>query len=1054
MAKPRRKPTPEEYEEDKKIIKAAYEAGLPKRRMKAMFGYTETYIKKIRETLLSEGSLTDDIIKVASEKYYKENPNAQGLNKTKVRKPKKIKGKHNKTLEKRERIFELVMQKLSKTQIAREMQLSLTGVSWHIDELIKEGRLTDDQVEKESSQDGVGLVDKNSPEYIEKRDQIVGLLQKGYKNHFIRKKLDITPLDFDIYIRNIRESNIMTTAQIKEARKRKRQEDLKFVEECVNNEISINEMRELRPEFAANEITPMIKELISKGVITQEQVDTNRKNANRKTTNKGLKMSPDEQVEFIRKKVEKGYSPEEIVEADTTKSITIHKAQYQKRKLIAEGIIPQEVADRAMQERQEKAIKRKRKRVMKKMKQYTELGYTLQEMSEGLIKEYSRSELSQIKEEYEDELGWYTKEELKEFARLRKQREYDALPEDEKRRIEEEKLAKAKQIEDEKKQRQQDALNKLQEQKDETIKKQLMDAETLKEHLKKCRTMQKSAELMKVSLAYTYKIRKISIANGTWLTEEELKAIEKKKKQKQARQRRAREKKKAQEEAEKKKKRQEEVLARRQAGKDETKKRYIADAEKLKPHIKDGKTIGEAAKLNGFKEQYAYIIRRASIANGAWLTKEELKEIERKQKEKIEQARKEKEEAKRKKQEEKKAREQKKAEEQKRKQQEALARKEEREEATRKKHEADAEKLKSHIKDEKTIAEAARLSNLDYQYALKIIKEGIQNGTWLTEEEQKEIERKKQEKILARQKAAEEAKKKKQEEEKKAREKRKEEEQLRVKKEIWKMREYVEQGYTTVEEIAKKMNYSTSYTRNLIKKAIEDNIWFSDKAIQEFKRVRQIREEREAKKAQEAEQRILENERREAQKAIKEAEKTQKALERDRGRKIRGYIAVGKKYRKEAKREDGLELDGEENVSTKGRRKFIEILEELHNLDADISNRDIEIVLNAFDMHPEIADVKSIKFLIADASKKGGIKATERMTITLADSLRNTKFYTPLIEYRRWMKKYALRPKILELKEQGMDNTAIGQKLGISSAEVSIIFRNDKKPDFSDPGNR
>lgn len=71
MAKPRRKPTPEEYEQDKKIILASYKAGLPGRRMEDNFGYSRSYIKKMRETLIYEGSLTDDEIKEASAKYYK-----------------------------------------------------------------------------------------------------------------------------------------------------------------------------------------------------------------------------------------------------------------------------------------------------------------------------------------------------------------------------------------------------------------------------------------------------------------------------------------------------------------------------------------------------------------------------------------------------------------------------------------------------------------------------------------------------------------------------------------------------------------------------------------------------------------------------------------------------------------------------------------------------------------------------------------------------------------------------------------------------------------------
>ena len=175
-----------------------------------------------------------------------------------------------------------------------------------------------------------------------------------------------------------------------------------------------------------------------------------------------------------------------------------------------------------------------------------------------------------------------------------------------------------------------------------------------------------------------------------------------------------------------------------------------------------------------------------------------------------------------------------------------------------------------------------------------------------------------------------------------------------------------------------------------------------------------------------------------------------KAFAKERKRKIKGYADAYKRYKKVAKAEDNLELDGEENVSTEGREKFIETLTALHSLEADISDKDIELVINAFDMHPEIADKASIKFLISDANKKGGLKSVGRIVNELSSTLRDTKFHKPLIEYGRWIKKIVLRPKIQEMKVQGMNNTQIGESLGISSAEVSIIFYNDKEPDFFD----
>lgn len=211
-----------------------------------------------------------------------------------------------------------------------------------------------------------------------------------------------------------------------------------------------------------------------------------------------------------------------------------------------------------------------------------------------------------------------------------------------------------------------------------------------------------------------------------------------------------------------------------------------------------------------------------------------------------------------------------------------------------------------------------------------------------------------------------------------------------------------------------------------------------------------MRERAEAEKLRREEQARLDKERKEAERAAKEVEKASQALRMDRKRKIKGYEKSYKTYRKAAKKEDKLELDGEENVSTEGRQNFAKVLADLHSLDADIPDKDIQIILNGFEMHPEIADKSSIKFLISNANKKGGIKAAQKMVVELSGTLRDTKFHKPLIEYGRWMKKEALLPQIQDMKEQGMSNTAIGEKLGISSAEVSIIFHNDSKSIFPD----
>ena len=619
-----RKPKPIEYEEDKQIILNAFKVGTPMRRMVDKFNYTMGYVKSMKKTLVDEGLITEEEIKSALAEYLKENPVAQGLDKTKVRKPKgreKAEKRYNRAVENKEKVFELVKQKYNKRQIAGKLGISPTSVNYYIEDLINEHRLQPNEITKGSNQHEIDTerIDRKSPEYLRQREQVVECLRKGWKNYYIRKVLNITTYDFDIYIRDIKRKGIMTTEEIKEIRENKKQEDLKFVADCVKNKLTIEKMRKLRPEFTYNEITPMIKQLIDMGIITQEQVDENRKNGQRQTINQQLELSPEEQIEFVFDKVKKGYTPAEIVESDKTKSLTMHKVLYQKRQLIAKGRITQEEAKKLMEERQREKTQEKHKNIMNKIKEYTELGYSMIEISEEFITEYDYNYLLNIKREYIKENGWYTEEEIKEFKKLRIERE----------------------------------------------------------------------------------------------------------------------------------------------------------------------------------------------------------ELEKEQ---------------------------------------------------------------------------------------------------ILEEERRRLDQKKEE------------------------EKKKKKEKLKEYKQLYKI------------------------------------------------------------------------------------------------------------YKRKAKREDKLELDGEENVSVEGRKAFVEVVMVLKELEIDVLDEDMEIIINTFYIHPEIANKQIIKFIILDAKKWGGVEAIEKKITILADVLRNTKYYRPLIEYRRWIKKLNLLPQIQHMKKKGMSNSQISGILGISSVEVSILLNTDEEKFFEGMG--
>ena len=66
------------------------------------------------------------------------------------------------------------------------------------------------------------------------------------------------------------------------------------------------------------------------------------------------------------------------------------------------------------------------------------------------------------------------------------------------------------------------------------------------------------------------------------------------------------------------------------------------------------------------------------------------------------------------------------------------------------------------------------------------------------------------------------------------------------------------------------------------------------------------------------------------------------------------------------------------------------------------------------------------------------------MITELVSTLRDTKFYKPLVEYKRWIKKFNLLPQIQSMKDEGMNNSQIAERIGMSSAEVSILLNSDK----------
>lgn len=415
--------TEEEIAEDKIDMLQMFKDGLPMRRIAYELGRPTSYIKRIREKLILEGKISQEEIDEAWKKYQKENPNAQGLDKSKVRKRNdshKVEERHSKSLQKKDNTLRLLKEGYSRAQVAYELKVTETAVKHYVKLLIDEGKITEEEIVS-SSTSRVERLDRTSENYLTLRGQIVSYLKLGYKGHVIRKKLNISTYEFENYVTDIKKRGIMSAQEINDARATKRANDLEFVAEHVKQGDSLTRIRELRPEFSENETIPIINELIEQGIITREQVEANRKRAHVATINQNAQMSAEEQRKFVIERVKQGLTPQEIVDSDETGSLTMHKVLYQKRLIIAEGIVSQEDADLAMKKHKAEVLDEKHSQVMKQIIEYTQFGYTLEEMTEFIG--YSVFLISKLRKEYVSKNGWFTKEQMKKFKEDRRSRE-------------------------------------------------------------------------------------------------------------------------------------------------------------------------------------------------------------------------------------------------------------------------------------------------------------------------------------------------------------------------------------------------------------------------------------------------------------------------------------------------------------------------------------------------------------------------------------------------------------------------------------------------------
>ncbi len=355
-----------------------------------------------------------------------------------------------------------------------------------------------------------------------------------------------------------------------------------------------------------------------------------------------------------------------------------------------------------------------------------------------------------------------------------------------------------------------------------------------------------------------------------------------------------------------------------------------------------------------------------------------------------------------------------------------MGRREEKKLQTEKKHKEEAIRIKKLIKSGKGMKEIADIIGHGMPYLYRIKNECIQNNSWFTEEELEEIEMEKEDNEKTRGK--------------------KKDEKKHIEN-VNTLKELIKDG-KKMKEIAKIMNYSVRYLYNIKKESIQNNSWFTEEELKEIEREKEEKREKEKYNAKEKksqnkiEEQNLKKELEDENKIIKE-EIIENNLD-EKNNQINKYKELYKKYKKNAKKEDKLELNRGLPVSINGREKFFDVLITLERLEVEIPKEDIEMIVNGLYMHKELISKSIIKCLISDANRKGKTKSVEMMINELSNILRYTKFYEPLIEYKRWIKKLKFLPEIKVMKKQGMHNEQIAKELGMSSAEVSILLHKDE----------
>ena len=156
----------------------------------------------------------------------------------------------------------------------------------------------------------------------------------------------------------------------------------------------------------------------------------------------------------------------------------------------------------------------------------------------------------------------------------------------------------------------------------------------------------------------------------------------------------------------------------------------------------------------------------------------------------------------------------------------------------------------------------------------------------------------------------------------------------------------------------------------------------------------------------------------------------------------------------EAKAESSSEASIPGYTSITARKALIDRIIILHYKGSEISEKTLRYVMKFFISHPEAVNGKYVRFLVPTVVELFGYPEAIKLTNELANELEDSKYGKQLKEYGKWLDKQHKIDRIVKLKRAGMNNTQIGEKLNISSADVAILADGHEKFVFRDEETR